>query len=77
MQLVEIKNVHGLIATKPFFDQPVKNKQKAYENVVYISRSNDYTTWNLLDYLYHKNIKILEQIYQDIQLQVFLNKLML
>ena len=44
MQLVEIKNVHGLIATKPFFDQPVRNKQKAYENVVYISRSNDYTT---------------------------------
>ena len=37
-----------------FFDQPVKNKQKAYENIVEISRNDDYTTGNLLDFLYHQ-----------------------
>ena len=51
--LVElISNV--LINYKPFFDQPVKNKQEAYEKPVEMSRNCDYTTENLLDYLYHQ-----------------------
>ena len=29
--LVEIKDFNALIDNKPFFDQPVKNKQEAYE----------------------------------------------
>ena len=35
-------------------DQPVKNKQEAYEKLVEISRIDDYTAGNLLDYLWHK-----------------------
>ena len=29
---------------------PVKNKEEAYENIMSISKNNDYTTGNLLDY---------------------------
>ena len=32
-----------------------KSKQEAYEALVEMSRNNDYTTGNLLDYLYHQN----------------------
>ena len=39
---------------KPFFDQPVKNKREAYEKLIEMSRNNDYTAGNLLDYLYHQ-----------------------
>ena len=55
MPLVEIKDFKILIDNKLFFDQPVKNKQEAYEKCIEISRNNDYTTGNLLDYLYHQN----------------------
>ena len=54
MTLVEIKDFNALINNKPFFEQPVKSKQEAYEKLVEISRDNDYTKGNLLDYLYHK-----------------------
>ena len=54
MPLVEIKDFNALIDYKPFFDQPVKNKWEAYEKLFEISRSNDYTPGNLLDYLYHQ-----------------------
>ena len=38
---------------KRFFDVPVKNKEEeAYEKVMSISKNNDYTTGNLLDYEY-------------------------
>ena len=50
MPLVEIKDFNALVDKKPFFDQPVKNKQEAYEKLVEVSRNNDYTTGNLLDY---------------------------
>ena len=53
MPLVEIKDFNALIDNKPFFDQPVKNKQEAYEKLNEMSR-NDYTTENLLDYLYYQ-----------------------
>ena len=43
MPLIEIKNFNALIDNKPFFDQPVKNKQEAYEKVIEISRNDDYT----------------------------------
>ena len=54
MPLVEIKDFNPLIDNKPFFDQSVKNKQNAYEKLIEMSRNNDYTTGNLLDYLYHQ-----------------------
>ena len=37
---------------KSFFDEPVKNKEEAYEKIMSISKNNDYTTGNLLDYEY-------------------------
>ena len=55
MPLVEIKNFNALIDNKPFFYQPVKNKQEASEKRVGMSRNNDYKTGHLLDYLYHQN----------------------
>ena len=35
-------------------DQPIKNRQEAYETLIEISKNNDYTTGNILDYLYHQ-----------------------
>ena len=55
MPLVIIKEFNALIDNKSFFDQPVKNKQEAYEKLIKFSRNDDYTTGNLLDYLYHQN----------------------
>ena len=37
---------------KGFFDVPVKNEEEAYEKTMSISKNNDYTTGNLLDYEY-------------------------
>ena len=54
MPLVEIKDLNALIDNKPFFDQPVKNKQEAFEKLINMSKNNDYTTGNLLDFLYHQ-----------------------
>ena len=34
MPLVQIKDFNVLIDNKPFFDQPVKNKQEAYEKLI-------------------------------------------
>ena len=53
--LVKIKDFNALIDNKPFFEQPIKNKQEAYEKLVEMSRNDDYTTGNLLDYSYHQN----------------------
>ena len=33
MSLVEIKDFNALLDNEPFFDQPVKNKQGAYEKL--------------------------------------------
>ena len=54
MPLVEIKDFNALIDNKPFFDQPVKNKQ-AYEKLTEMSRNDNYITGDLLNYLYHQN----------------------
>ena len=51
MPLVEIKDFNALTDNKPFFDQSAKNKQELIE----MSRNNDFTTGNLLDYLYHQD----------------------
>ena len=58
MSLVEIKDFNALIDNKPFFEESVKNKQKAYEKLIEMPRNNDYTTGNLLDYLYHQKYYI-------------------
>ena len=38
-----------------FFDIPIKNKEKTYEKIIEMSRNNDHTTGNLLDYEYFSN----------------------
>ena len=43
-----------LIDNKPFFNQPVKNKQDAYGKLAEMSRNDDYITGSLLGYLYHQ-----------------------
>ena len=52
---VEIKDFNVLIDGKPFFEIPEKNKEEAYEAVIEMSKNNDYTTGNLLDYEYFKD----------------------
>ena len=52
MLLVEIKDFNATIDNNPFFDQP--QKQEAFEKLIEMSRSDDYTTGNLLDYLHHQ-----------------------
>ena len=52
--LVQIKDFNALVDNKPFFDQPLKKKQKAHEKFIETLRNNDYTTGNFLDYLYHQ-----------------------
>ena len=48
---VKIKDFNVLIDGKSFFDVSVKKKEEAYE-IMSISKNNDYTTGNLLDYEY-------------------------
>ena len=52
---VEIKDFNVLIDGKPFFEISVKNKEEAYEAIIEMSKNNDYTTGNLLDYEYFKD----------------------
>ena len=33
---------------------PVKNEEEAYEKIIEISKNNDYTSGNLLDFAYFK-----------------------
>ena len=51
---VEIKDFNVLIDGKYFFDLPVKNEEETYEKIVDMSKNNDYTTGNLLDFVYFK-----------------------
>ena len=52
---LEIKDFNVLIDTKPFFEIPVKNKEEAYEQIIEMSKNNEYATGNLLDYEYFKD----------------------
>ena len=52
---VEIKDFNVLIDGKQFFEIPVKNKEEVYEQIIEMSKNNDYTTGNLLGYEYFKD----------------------
>ena len=54
MPSVEIKDLNVLIDGKNFFHLLVKNEEDAYEKNIEMSRNNDYTTGNLLDFAYFK-----------------------
>ena len=49
-----IKGFNVIIDKFAFFDLPIKTEEEAYEKIIDISRSNEYTTGNLLDYDYFK-----------------------
>ena len=51
---VMVKEYNVIIDKLAFFDLPIKTEEEAYEKIIDISRNNEYTTGNLLDYDYFK-----------------------
>ena len=51
---VMIKDFNVIIDKLAFFDLPIKTEEEAYEKIIDISRNNEYTAGNLLDYDYFK-----------------------
>ena len=51
---VMVKDYNVIIDKLAFFDLTIKTEEEAYEKIIYISRNNEYTTGNLLDYDYFK-----------------------
>ena len=49
-----VKDCNNIIDKLAFFDLPIKTEEEAYEKIIDISRNNEYTTGNLLDYDYFK-----------------------
>ena len=57
---VMIKDYNVIIDKLTFFDLPIKTEEEAYEKIIDISRNNEYTTGNLLDYdNFKKNYKLI------------------
>ena len=58
---VMVKDFNVIIDKLAFFDLPIKTEEEAYEKIIDISRNNEYTTGNLLDYDYFKkHYKLIE-----------------
>ena len=53
---VMIKDYNVIIIKLAFFDLPIRTEEEAYEKIIDITRNNEYTTGNLLDYVTLKNI---------------------
>ena len=53
---VMVKDYNVIIDKLAFFDSPINTEEEAYEKIIDISRNNEYTTGNLLDYDYFENI---------------------
>ena len=51
---VMVKDFNVIIDKLAFFDLPIKTEEEAYEKIIDISRNNECTTGNLLDYDYFK-----------------------
>ena len=51
---VMVKDFNVIIYKLAFFDLPIKTEEEAYEKIIDISRNNEYTTGNVLDYDYFK-----------------------
>ena len=51
---VMVKDFNVIIDKLSFFDLPIKTEEEEYEKIIDISRNNEYTTGNLLDYDYFK-----------------------
>ena len=52
VQKFEIKDFNVLIDGKPCFEILVKNKEEAYKTIIEMSKNNNYTAGNLLNYEY-------------------------
>ena len=51
---VMVKDFNDIINKLAFFGLAIKTEEEAYEKIIDISRNNEYTTGNLLDYDYFK-----------------------
>ena len=49
---VMVKDFNVITDKLAFFDLPIKTEEEAYEKIIDISKNNEYTTGNLLDYDY-------------------------
>ena len=49
-----IEDFNVIIDKLSFSDLPIKTKEEAYKKTIDITRNNEYTTVNLLDYDYFK-----------------------
>ena len=49
---IMVKYYNVIIDQLAFFDLPIKTEEEAYEKIIDISRNNEYTRGNLLDYNY-------------------------
>ena len=53
---VMVKDFNIIIDKLAFFDLPIKTEEEVYEKIIDISRNNEHTTGNLLDYDYFKKL---------------------
>ena len=51
---VMVKDYNVIIDKLTFFDLPINTEEQAYGKIIDISRNNEYTAGNLLDYDYFK-----------------------
>ena len=57
---VMVKDFNIIIDKLAFFDLPIKTEEETYEKIIDISKNNDYTIGNLLNYDYFKkNYKLI------------------
>ena len=54
LRKVLVEDFNVIIDKLAFLDLPIKTEEEAYEKIIDISRNNEYTTGNLLDYDYFK-----------------------
>ena len=70
---VMVKDFNIIINKLTFFDLPIKTEEEVYKKIIDISRNNEYTTVNLLDYDYFK--KYYKLIAIDLSKQQVLQKM--
>ena len=49
---IMVKDFNVIIDKLASFDLPIKTEEEAYEKIIDVSKNNEYTTGNLLDYDY-------------------------
>ena len=54
LRKVLVEDFNVIIDKLAFLDLPIKTEEEAYGKIIDISRNNEYTTGNLLDYDYFK-----------------------